>query len=178
MEASLPHTCGLSSKELKERMLLGIPPDTPEEYLARVVLEANALPNTVISSHPAPALLPLKGPSLSWAVPAPIAKIRIEIGQEERFENLLASFQLARAEVLKWESQPQLELMPVQFPQSPERMQWIGFFSQTPPLLHVVLRMSHMEVTRSLRHYTKAFSLDPAMLAKHEHAERGAIEPR
>lgn len=169
MEASLPHTCGLSSKELRERMLLGIPPDTPEEYLARGLLEANALPNTVVFSPAAPAPPP-KRPSPSWAVPAPIAKIRIPVGQEERFDNVLASFQLARAEVLQWDSQPELELLPVQFPQSPERTQWIEFFSQTPPLLHVVLRLSHVEVTRSLRHYTKAFSLDPAMLAQHEHA--------
>lgn len=183
MDELLPSYCGLSEEELKQRMESNQPPDTPEEYLARVVLQDKSAP--CIVSACSIAIKPQqeqKRPTTrsNWMIPTQPAKMTIPIELETRFDSLLKEFIRIRNELEYWE----IRLVDtgieerrngsmfhrVEFPVSLERMQWIDFFTNTMPLMHVLLQMDNVDVVRGLKHYAKAFSLSEELLAEAKHS--------
>jgi len=99
----------------------------------------------------------------NWLAPEKIPRLVIDA---EKRAALHEGFKQAREVLSCWESklqkneQKRKEWLLVEFPTSLERIQWMEFCLKVPPLLHVLLQMENVAVTRGIKHITKAIELD------------------
>lgn len=164
----LAATCEFSDDRVRMRMQQGVPIASAEEYLVRIRLESERIPEIVSAKH-----LPtsLKRPRVrrvrdSWKIPAQIPRIVLPENEKERVQRCMDTFCDARDLIGQWEDVftqnediRSSRLNPPRFPDVQERTQWIEYCDQNPPLLHIVLQMSNIHTIRSIRHLSRHFEL-------------------
>jgi hypothetical protein len=167
-EQVLPADCKYSAVELRSRIEQDVPAESAVEYLARVALEAEAIPAIVSStisqeSHRPKAKRARRG-SGKWTVPEAVPALKAL--EQSKQQAINENFEHCRALLLSFEEafvadeSKRKRLIKVDFPRSLERIQWMEFIQETAPLMHVLLQLDNNGVIRGLRHLTKQIEQD------------------
>jgi survival of motor neuron protein-interacting protein 1 len=159
----LPVDCALSAEELRARVAAGVPPDSADEFLARVRLEAAGLPQVTRAAAIDPRAYDARRtpymPRLAPVAPAPPG---MEPSADCR-QGFLASFAETRQYVARWLARGSLERAPA-LPGPRQDGEWHHFCfgaadaggasgGGSPPALRIMLHLDAVATAALLKRH-------------------------